>query len=1198
MIRTIAAMAVALLLLAGADARAARAASPASPTARKAAVAPLLSTPQFRRYEVADGLPGSAVNALAQDSRGVMWFGGAGGLASYDGTDFKQYLHSASDPNSLATRDVTQVVPGLDGAIWVSGDAGLDRLDPVTGRSRHWRHDPHNAGSLASNSVYAITQTAGGRMWVGTDDGLDLLDPRTGRAQHIAYRQGPDADGGGTPDRIVNALLAEKDGTLWFGTMAGELIKRLPDGRLQRISLPTPAGQLNQIWRIEGGGADLRVATRLGLYLVAADGSAKLAIRADQLKPGYVFASARDDAGRLWLATLHGVAMLEPSGTLRSFHSQPLLRGGLPGEWIWRVMKDREGGMWFSFHDGGVAYLPPQWDRFSRFTHVPDDPTSLHDTIATTVAAGSDGQLWVGGRGQIDRLDPATGQVEHVVTGLPSDVISMASDGRTLWFTIRGRLQAYRGGKMLSVDPRHRVVVNPKLVLADGQGNAYVTTARDGLVKVDGRTLTPVPVAMPADAENVSVNVSGLDYSKGTVWFSNHQGLMRWYAALGRMAFVPGVPQGEINAFALEPGGLWLARKDTLEHYVAAGRGFRRDRVFGTAQGWTGAVVTGFVTDAQQRLWIFSSNGLTRLDLGSGQFSAFGPQDGLLSAEFIGSPVVLGKDVFLAPSQEGVIGFDAQRQLVLSPPPDVEIPTVEVRGRAGLLPIKVVGHELRLGWRERDILLKARAYSYINPAANRYQFDIGGLDTQWIDRGNSGDREIFSLSPGRYRVRVRVENGYGQWGHLVVPLVIDVQAPPWTRWWAWLAYAAAAALLLWLGARVWRSRLAQRHCMQLAEQQRVLAEQASAAKSEFLATLSHEIRTPMTGVIGMAELLLGTPLQARQREYGHSIHRSGQMLLKLLNDALDLARIEAGRLELEPTPFDPRQLLADVAGMIHGQAQAKDIDFTLELAPDLPAAVMGDAVRIKQVLINLGHNAIKFTERGRVTLDARTDATGLVFAISDTGPGMAETSQARLFERFEQADGPQRRAGCGLGLAICRELVEKMGGSIELQSQPGQGSTFRVRLALEPCNAPAAEAAGEFAADTADSHYRVLLVEDDETVAAVIRGLLQQRGHAVTHVAHGLAALAEVVHAEVDVMLLDLDLPGVDGLQVARLVRQREAAGVHLPIVAITARAGGQEEAQTRAAGMDGFLRKPVTGAQLQEAIAAVTTPLLEAVGD
>jgi signal transduction histidine kinase/ActR/RegA family two-component response regulator len=471
-------------------------------------------------------------------------------------------------------------------------------------------------------------------------------------------------------------------------------------------------------------------------------------------------------------------------------------------------------------------------------------------------------------------------------------------------------------------------------------------------------------------------------------------------------------------------------------------------------------------------------------------------------------------------------------------------------------------------------------FSYVDPHANRYRFRLDGLDSNWIDVDSRGQRDFAGLGAGDYTLRVMAVGAGGAWATLARPLRIHVEAPPWERWWAWLTYAITLVLSVWMALWVWRRRIAQRHRIALAEQQRCLAEEASAAKTQFLATLSHEIRTPMTGVMGMAELLLTTPLKPEQREYTLAMQRSGGMLLKLLNDALDLARIEAGRLDLEVAPFDPRQLVDDVAQLQLGHAQAKRLTLATELADDLPAKALGDAVRIKQVLLNLTHNALKFTEYGSVKLRVERCADGLLFSIVDTGPGIPEAAQERLFQRFEQVEGPQRRAGSGLGLAICRELVGMMGGCVELESRLAHGSTFRVRLPLQvPEDAGTAAAAPMPVARA----LRVLLVEDDAIVAAVIRGQLERQQHSVCYVANGLGALAELDQSPFDVVLLDLDLPGVDGFQVARLIRQREEPGHRVPIVAITARSGGDEELRSREAGMDAFLRKPFSSEDLAE---------------
>src|SRR5690606_19993391 len=331
--------------------------------------------------------------------------------------------------------------------------------------------------------------------------------------------------------------------------------------------------------------------------------------------------------------------------------------------------------------------------------------------------------------------------------------------------------------------------------------------------------------------------------------------------------------------------------------------------------------------------------------------------------------------------------------------------------------------------------------------------------------------------------------------------------------WALAAMALAALLLLWKAAIDYRSRLRRRHAWQMTEHQREVAEQASEAKSRFLATLGHEVRTPMTGVLGMSELLLGTELDARQRGYTESIRNAGNHLMRLVNDALDLARIEAGKLELDARPFDLHALVRDVVALMAPVARKRGLGFEQSLAADIPRWVRGDAVRLRQILLNLLGNAIKFTDHGEVSLRVEASPGGVRAVVGDTGPGLNEEQKRRLFRRFEQAEGARtaaRYGGSGLGLAICQELADVMGGKIEVDSAPGQGTRFSLVLPLPAAEAPAATPArGARERGAATGPLQLLLVEDDPTVAEVVTGLLRAQGHEVVHAAHGLAALSE-----------------------------------------------------------------------------------------
>lgn len=493
---------------------------------------------------------------------------------------------------------------------------------------------------------------------------------------------------------------------------------------------------------------------------------------------------------------------------------------------------------------------------------------------------------------------------------------------------------------------------------------------------------------------------------------------------------------------------------------------------------------------------------------------------------------------------------------------------------------------VRLFAGDRDLRVRLQFTSRGDVRWYRYRFWLEGHDPGWLEVGPPGEHRYPRLSSGSYRLRAAAAGADGLW--VEAPALMLLVEPPWWRTQAALVAGGLAGLVLLTGLALGhRRRHRRRQAWRLARARQQLAEQHSEAKSRFLATLGHEIRTPMTGVLGMAELLQGSSLDPGQRAQVEAIQRAGSHLLRLVNDALDLARIEAGKLTLDDAPFELRALLQEVAGLLQPLAVAKGLGFSLHCDAGLPVALRGDATRVRQILFNLGHNAIKFCERGEVVVRVSAgEPTGLRLGVRDTGPGLGHEQRARLFRRFEQGGDrePDRYGGSGLGLAICQELAAAMGGSVSVRSEPGRGADFRVELPLPAVDAaPLVPASVPVRALTRP--LRVLLVEDDAVVAEVVAGLLQRAGHQVVHAPHGLAALAELECGEFDLALLDLDLPGIDGISLARLIRGR---GLRMPLMALTARVDAEAEPASRAAGMDGFLRKPVTGDMLLAAMAAV----------
>jgi signal transduction histidine kinase/DNA-binding response OmpR family regulator len=361
------------------------------------------------------------------------------------------------------------------------------------------------------------------------------------------------------------------------------------------------------------------------------------------------------------------------------------------------------------------------------------------------------------------------------------------------------------------------------------------------------------------------------------------------------------------------------------------------------------------------------------------------------------------------------------------------------------------------------------------------------------------------------------------------------------------------------------------------------AEAASRAKSEFLANVSHEVRTPMNGIIGMTDLALETELTREQREYLETVRSSADALLTVINDLLDFSKIEAGKLELQPVPFDLRSLLSEVMRTLALRAHQKELELCCEVKPNVPARLRGDALRLRQVLVNLVNNAIKFTETGEIVVSARTQEGRLIVEVSDTGIGIPEDKLTTIFEAFTQADGSstRRHHGTGLGLTISARLVEAMGGTLEVESTEGEGSSFIVSLPLESL-------VDDQRASTPPlpmlDVLRVLVVDDNATNRAILLRQLQAAKIEAEGVASGAEALARAAEERFTVALIDARMPGLDGFTVAERMRAELAAPPEL-VMMITSNEQGEAASRCRRLGVVDYLLKPVKPARLLRAL-------------
>ena len=1149
-----------------------------------------LEKPQFRQVGVADGLPSSAMTGLALDRDGYLWISTRDGLARYDGVGYSVYRHAPGDSSALPGNFVQTVFVDRDNRVWAGVEGrGLSVLD--AGRKGFRHLNSKNRPLIRNDDVWAITQTGDGQLWFGTfGGGLYRMD-RAGRLTRFLPAAG---DPRSLPSENVMALAVDRRGALWVGTDHGVArwtgldFERLPAGALSGMEIYSLSPEAD---------GSLWIGTNQGLDHRRVDGMVEQPAWRGGLPDSGVTSVLRDTGGTRWITTRRGLVR-ERDGVLDTLLGTPA-----GGRFMFMGLEDGEGGLWFATAGNGLLRLPAGWRHFAVFGKD-EGAAGLATVPVRGSALGQDGRVWLVGAGpMIDRLDPASGKVEHFLD------TSASLPGARLWSVLErrdGSLWLGHSQGLSRLDPRTRtfrhwrigegedpLLPGPVQLLAESaDGLLWLASYGGGVQARDaqGRIVQSLSAkdGRGVDSPEQDQLASG---PAGELWMAGPAGMRRWNESRARFDSVRGAPADHVYGFAfVPPDTLWLHRLGALEAYHWNGEALTRFLSAGSDDGLPAVESGGLLHDRNGVLWLTTARGLLRYDPLGKRMRNFGVRDGLPSQEFQMQPaLMLPQGIGLASTSEGLLLFDPARIQSSGRRPRLALDAVTVRRGEDRVALATDGRDLQIGPEDRDLRVSARLLSFADPGAHRYRFLLHGYDADWVAAGARGEREFSQLPAGDYRLEVAASNADGQWS---APRSFRLRVLP--VWWrsnaALLGWVICLALLLVFGARQYKLRLRTRHGEELREHQRQLSDQGSAAKTRFLATLGHEIRTPMTGVLGMAELLQVGELAPKARTQVASIQRAGEHLLRLVNDALDLARIEAGKLTLDDAAFDLHELLEQVAALLRPLADARGLGFSLQRAPGTPRVLRGDAGRVRQVLLNLGGNAIKFTERGEVALRSADTPHGLMLEISDTGPGMDACQVKRLFQRFEQPEGldtARRQGSSGLGLAICHELALAMHGRIDVHSEPGKGSTFRVALPLPL--ADASDLARPGRPPRKVERLRVLVVEDDPLAAEVITGLLQSLGHEPVHAAQALAALTELAGSRFDLAFLDLDLPGLDGFELARIIRGQ---GHALALVALTARADSQAEPLAVAAGMNGFMRKPVTSQLLQDKVEAVLTLL------
>lgn len=1136
----------------------------------------VVHVPSPRLLGMADGLHDPNVREIAEDASGYLWLAGSDGLMRFDGQRYRLWRLEDGLPDvDLRTLHVD----ALD-RLWVgTASAGLVMMGADRGG---FQRLPASAPSALRQGLLRQVHGSGdGRIWaIGSDHRLYRRAPRDPQwaLQPLPQEGGP-----------VMALARDSAGALWVAQAAS--LWRWDGTRLARMALPAgSAAPIRSLWADPRGG--IEVTSAHGTW--ATDSAAGAYIR--PLRARSVLRSAD---GVLWQQ--QGAALLrQEAGASLPWTLQPA-PGTAPGPVVIRqALEDRNGDLWWVSEQHGVWWLSARWRQFTALPATADSGSGNGSHYALGLAASGTHHAWVAGsRGHLQRLDLRTGRGRDVLrfphAGVSALPVGVAEDAQ-------GRVWVASADRLLRHDPQRRSQRDWGLGLGTDQGpihlqicaNGDVWLAHPGAIQrwsTDGKRLHSAAPQRVGLRQDVLLRQL-LCTRDGEVWATDPQGVMRWSVARERFEPVPGDGDGPVSAIAeADDGTLWVSRLGSLEQYRLAQGRLHRERRVGAAEGYPQLRANALVVGADGVAWAGAARGVLRVDPHAGEVGVLDTAQGLPVQEVLPQRLLrLGSGALVAGVREGgLLAFDPRALRAPATVPVLVLDAMSRRRHGRVIQVPIAAPPVILGTGDRHVRVAVNLLGRGDPDRIQYHFRLLGHDPAWVDTGPVAQRLFTRLPAGEHSLLVKARHAGGPWSAV---RQLPLRVVP--RWWETttgrVALAAAICAALMGGARLHYRRQRRRAQRRQARAHRLRAEQDSMQRTRFLAELGRRVRAPLTPVLGWSELLLQSPLSGVQREQVGSLQQAGHHLLQLMDDALDLAGIESGRLRLHPAPFVLVEVMRELHALLLPVARRKAL--LLHWTSTLPAGACfhGDVQRLRQILLNLLGNALKFTAHGQVSLSARTgpEDRGLVLCVSDTGPGMSPAQVRRLFQRFSQvetADTAAHPGGSGLGLAISRDLAHAMGGRLDVDSQRGRGTQFELTLpwpALAPAAAPAAPRRTACAAVPSRAlRVMVLLPATEPDAVEVVCALLRSQGHRVVAVENADAWVRDVDPGPWDLIAADPDMLVAGGRLSARLpwlwpgVRR----------VALTPRADACAERDARAGGFDGFLRLPVTGARLAAAV-------------
>ena len=1135
-------------------------------------------------WTTSNGLPNDSVRAIAQTADGYLWFATVGGLARFDGMSFTVF--DGSDTPLLKRSTLTALLAAPDGSLWIgTGSNGLVRY-------RNGGFQKIDVPCLPGSTIRALLVDSRGVFWIGVDGGLARLEG--GRCVSVFT---------GAWDANVHLLLEYPAGTVWVGANNG--LHRF-EGGVERVFTTADGLPDDSVQGLAAGaGGSLWIGTHGGGLCEYRQGRFRTYGPRHGFTPSGILGLLSDRDGALWIATDGAGVMRFAEGTFTSYQT----RDGLSNQIIRCLYEDHEGSLWLGTAGGGI-------NRFKEYRMTMRTMREgLPSDSIRSVQQDRSGDIWLGTGNGIARLEASGGvAVYRHRDGLSRDMMFPVLRDRhnNLWAgSEEGFLQRFQGEPNGRAQREWRFKPPIRTLFEQRDGTVWASSG-DSLVRFQGDSMAVFGRKEGLAAVPVTAIDEGLD---GALWVGTALGVQHFDG--GQFGPVLARNGGRQTVYAMHvdaAGHVWAQTNSGLNridgtHFTA----------FTPAQGMPDLDMAWVFEDVEGFLWMAGRDGMLRVSradldaVAEGRKRAveprrFGVADGMRG----GSELALGTTPTAWQGRAGKLYFatyggllevDPARLMTNRPAPPVLIERVTDERQNPV----AAGGWIRAGG---HLEFHYTALTFLFPELTQFRYQLKGFDQDWVEAGNRRAAYYTNVPPGRYQFRVVARNMDSAWNESGASFPLEARPRFYRTFWfaALCLVAASAAGVSFYQVRVRELRRSERRLVERVEERTAelrqevevrqhaeeTAQRANRAKSEFLANMSHEIRTPLNGVLGVTELLTDTETVPERRAYLGMVKSSGESLLGIINDILDFSKIEAGKLDLDAMDFDLPALVDQTMKSFSLNAGQKGIELICQ-AQDVPGTVVGDPTRLRQVLTNLLGNALKFTAKGEIVVEAQVagqdaDAVSVHFSVRDTGIGISVEQQRKIFEPFVQADSSTTRkyGGTGLGLTVSLRLVEMMGGRLWVESEPGHGSCFHFTARLGVSK----KRRGNQPEERDLKDVAVLVVDDNATNLLVLQGMLANWGMRVRAEAGGKAALA-LARAAADagspfpLVIADAHMPEEDGFDLARQLRQTpRCAGAAIIILTSASQSG--DSARCRELGVAAHLTKPVNPWDLHQLICGV----------